>query len=367
MLTRISRNIAVFGLLSNGLLLSPEVRPQEIDEEKLLDGKFLYQEYAACASCHGADGKGVVEGLTLDPPPPDFTDCSFVSREPRKDWHDVIKHSGTVRGLSSSMPAYDLALTDEQIDAIITYVKSFCTETGWPPGELNFRRPLVTSKAFPENEALFLPSLTKDNNEVVTTSFKYERRFAKRGHWEISLPFQGNTAPGSDFGIADMEIGAKYVIADDLQRLMILTGGLDVGIPTGKAGIGVGDGKWSISPYLAAAKGFERFFLQSSLKVEAPISSQNSESELLLNLAGTLPLTREKKGLYPMVELNLVKSLEASSASLLVTPQLYIAFVKRGHLAFSLGGQFPVAGDSPFDYRILGFFLWEYADGGIWW
>ena len=44
-----------------------------------------------------------------------------------------------------------------------------------------------------------------------------------------------------------------------------------------------------------------------------------------------------------------------------------MALVKRGHVAFSFGAQVPVAGTKSFDYRLLGFFLWEYADGGLWW
>ncbi len=343
-----------------------EVWSQEI-ETVPLDGKFLYEAWAECASCHGVDGKGQVEGLTLDPPPPNFTECSFTSREPRNDWHAVTKHGGPVRGLSSQMPAYGLALTDEQIDAIITYIKTFCSEQGWPPGELNFRRPLVTTKAFPENEALFIPTYTNEQNEVSTFKFVYERRFSRRGHWEISLPLRDDSGTNRDFGIGDIELGAKYVLAQNLEHFTILSGGLDLGLPTGNSKIGIGDANWAIAPYLAAAKGFDSFYFQSSLKLELPISSENSEGELLFNLASTFPLTKEKRGLYPMFELNFIRSLETDATSLLFTPQLYIALVKRGHIAFSLGGQIPVAGDRPFDYRLLAFFLWEYADGGLWW
>jgi hypothetical protein len=52
---------------------------------------------------------------------------------------------------------------------------------------------------------------------------------------------------------------------------------------------------------------------------------------------------------------------------LFITPQLYLGLVRRGHIAFSLGGQIPISNERPFDYRLVSFLLWEYADGGLWW
>ncbi|MGQ0736919.1 MAG: c-type cytochrome, partial [Acidobacteriota bacterium] len=48
-------------------------------------GPDLYAR--ACATCHGADGRGASRALVaFDDPLPDFTDCSFASREPDEDW-----------------------------------------------------------------------------------------------------------------------------------------------------------------------------------------------------------------------------------------------------------------------------------------
>jgi hypothetical protein len=38
---------------------------------------------------------------------------------------------------------------------------------------------------------------------------------------------------------------------------------------------------------------------------------------------------------------------------------IYLGLVKRGHIAVSLGGQIPVAGERPFEYRVVSFPLWE--------
>ena len=41
---------------------------------------------AACATCHGPDGKGAPQSLVgFALPLPDFTDCSFATREPDSD------------------------------------------------------------------------------------------------------------------------------------------------------------------------------------------------------------------------------------------------------------------------------------------
>jgi cytochrome c553 len=348
------------------VLLCHRVWSQENDAD-FLDGKLLYEDYAGCASCHGADGKGDVEGLALDPMPPDLTDCSFNSREPRRDWQAVIKHGGPVRGLSESMPAYGEVLDEAQVQKIIEHLKTFCADRGWPQGDLNFRRPQITSKAFPENETLLIPSYTKQPNESAVTKFIYERRFGSRGHWEIAVPFAAEFGTPSASGLGDIELSAKYVLLDRLSALAILSGGLEAVLPTGESSLGIGSGSWKLAPYLAAGKGFDSFFVQSSLKGEFPLESDAGESELLFNLAFTLPLTKEKKGLFPMLELNTITALETGDTAMLLTPQLYIGLVKRGHVAFSLGGQIPVAGERPFDYRILSFLLWEYADGGLWW
>jgi len=98
MLSNVFRNtisVVFLTLLSSVLFSSTNVESQETQAD-LLDGKYLYESYAECGSCHGADGKGVVEGLTQDPPPPDFTDCSFTTRDLRNDWYAVTKHGGPV-------------------------------------------------------------------------------------------------------------------------------------------------------------------------------------------------------------------------------------------------------------------------------
>ena len=349
------------------LLFSFILSNQPSLSQEILDGKLLYEEEAGCTSCHGNDGKGEAEGVTLDPPPPDFTDCSFNSREPRRDWQAVIKHGGGARGLSESMPAYGEALSDAQIDAIIDYLKIFCDEPNWPPGELNFRRAQITAKAFPENEALLIPTYSHHQQSAAAAKFVYARRIGRLAQWEIAVPFERERGVASATGFGNIELSAKHVFWHNLKSRAIFSGGMETSLPTRKSFVGIGASEWKIAPYLAAGKAAGAWSVQSNIKYETPLQNVKGGRELFYNLAFTWALTPEKKGFFPMVELNGARNLDTREKTLFLTPQLYIGLVKRGHIAFSFGGQIPAAGDKPFDYRLVSFLLWEYADGGLWW
>ncbi len=59
------------------------------------------------------------------------------------------------------MPAFGDALAGAEIELVIGHLRTFCTDDAWPRGELNLPRPLVTEKAFPENEAVASTSISR--------------------------------------------------------------------------------------------------------------------------------------------------------------------------------------------------------------
>ncbi len=98
-------------------------------------GKELFSTY--CVSCHGASGKGDgVAGAALNPKPASFGDKAFwegksSAGDPRTDEHlkKVIKEGGAAAGLSPLMAPWGAVLdTDEKLDAVVAYVKSFKPE-----------------------------------------------------------------------------------------------------------------------------------------------------------------------------------------------------------------------------------------------
>jgi hypothetical protein len=67
---------------------------------------------------------------------PDFTDCSFGSREPDADFYAVIHQGGPVRGSSPIMPAHGQTLGEEGIRAVLTYLRTLCANPSWSRGDL---------------------------------------------------------------------------------------------------------------------------------------------------------------------------------------------------------------------------------------
>ena len=142
------------------------------------NGQEIYR--AACAGCHGADGKGnPPEVVGFDVALPDFTDCSFSSPEAEADWTAVVYNGGPVRAFDRKMPAFGDLLSVEEIIKVVDYVRGLCDDEAWPRGELNLPRPLVTEKAFPENEAVVTTTVGRDPGSVVH-KFLYERRIGSR-------------------------------------------------------------------------------------------------------------------------------------------------------------------------------------------
>src|ERR1700730_1288142 len=89
---------------------------------------------AACAACHGADGRGTpqeIAGFTKPRTFPDFTACDQTTPEPNINWKDVILHGGPARGFSDIMPSFSEALTAEQIDDVIAFLRGFCKNCHW--------------------------------------------------------------------------------------------------------------------------------------------------------------------------------------------------------------------------------------------
>jgi len=91
-----------------------------------IEGPRLFD--ADCAACHASDGRGKSTAeVGFDLPLPNFTDCRFATAEPDSDWSAIIHRGGPQRGFDRIMPAFEKALSDEEIDALIDHLRKFCT------------------------------------------------------------------------------------------------------------------------------------------------------------------------------------------------------------------------------------------------
>lgn len=288
---------------------------------------------AWCARCHARDGSGKVEARTITVEPMDFTDCRVASPEPDADWELAISHGGPAVGLSSEMPAFGESLNSEQIRGFVSHIRGFCREGGWPSGNMNLPRPIFTEKAFPENEFVLLPAVSHDSGEIHAI---YERRFGKRGMWELVLPV-------SEGGIDDVELAAKYVLrATDSY---IFSAGLEVVVPTGL-----------VEPYLAAGTLLGGNYLQAQLKLELPARREKADRAFIYNL-----YVGRDTSIFPTTW-TLGVELNGENRELALTPQVRKGLTRTGALGGSIGVQIPLNERHERSTRVVGYLLWEYLE-----
>ena len=304
-----------------------------------LDGEQLYQQ--ACAACHGATGAGVAPDHPLYPTfetlPADFTDPLFNSREPAADWFLVVKYGGTRLGLSDQMPAYIEALSDEQVDIVVAYLKTLADTRRYPPGELNFFRPLVTVKAFAEDELVLENRYTSSPDAPGKTAWlvEFERRVGAQSHLEAKLEYVDD---GERSELEEIEVAFKTALSFDLQRQFLLAFGAEVGIP-----LEDDDESVSVIPYLALAQGLsDSFSLQAQLRTVLPIEDVDTGNVRLSGVVHWLPAIWPRS-VSPGLEAVLTQpfSGEEDLAASLV-PQLYAGLSKGGHVAFAAGIEVPL-------------------------
>lgn len=334
---------------------------------------------AACAACHGADGRGALpEKLGLEIAVPDFTDCEFAPREPDQDWLAVIHEGGPARGFAREMPAFASVLTEEQAGLAMVKVRSFCTDRAWPRGELNLPRPLATEKAFPEDEAVVTTAVSLDGPRTVANKFIYEKRFGARNQFELIVPFswEDRERPAGAFGmrrttvggVGDIALGLKRVLYHSLDRGTIFSVAGEVKLPTGNESRGFGAGTAAVEPFLAFGQILPHdSFVHVQTGVEVPIESGHDD-EGFFRVAVGKNFTRGRFGRSwaPMVEL-LGKGDLASTLYFHWDwmPGLQVSLNTRQHLLGAIGVRMPLNDREDTDPQLVLYILWDWFDGGL--
>jgi hypothetical protein len=313
----------VFALV---LLVGLALQPQPTTIPEMWD--------AWCARCHAKDGSGKIEQPTITVEPMDFTDCRVTSPEPDADWELAISHGGPAVGLSSEMPAFGDSLTPEQTRAFVSHIRRFCSERGWPNGNVNLPRPIFTEKAFPENELVILPAVSHERTAVKAI---YERRLGKRAMWEATIPVE------SDSGVDEVELAVKYVLHATDTR--ILSAGLEVVAPTGL-----------IEPYLAAGTVVAGTYVQAQAKFELPARKEKAERAFVYNL-----YVGRDTSVFPTTW-TLGVELNGENRELALTPQIRKGLTKTGALGASIGVEIPLNERQERPTRLVGYLLWEYLE-----
>ena len=334
------------------------------DAGRIAKGREVYT--AACAACHGADGRGN-PGWENPVRPVEFTDCGTTA-EPTELWATIVKRGGASRGLASVMPSFGEAYSDEEISAVVAYIRTFCEGADrYPPGDLNFRRPLKTGKAFPEVEVVLRVG-HRPEGEARETEVEaiYENRLGTRFQYELVLPFRPQAAEGvGGTGLADVEIEGKYALHFDLRRSEILSGGVGVTLPSGKESEGLGAGTAVFAPFLAYGKAWGWTILQSKVGMKLPAEWDRLDPELEYAIAFSRALGSPRTAWTPAVELTGAYNTRARENEYAVWLEVSKPLNKLGHVIAAAGVQVPIRprGET---YRIEAYLLWDFGDGPIW-
>jgi mono/diheme cytochrome c family protein len=331
---------------------------------------------AACASCHGTGGRGAPAATVgFAEPLPDFTDCSFATREPDADWFAVAHDGGPVRAFAAMMPAFGEALAPAELGRILDHVRTLCADRTWPRGELNLPRPLFTEKAYPEDEAVLTTTVaTRGGRGAVGGELIYEKRFGSRNQVEIVAPFawrEGVAAHAASSwvgGVGDLGVALKRVLHHDLAGGRIVSAIGELRLPTGDEDEGFGKGS-------AVAEGFLAYgqilpadaFLHAQAGFEMPFEDDAGDDEAILRLAVGRTFTEGRFGRAwsPMLEVLGARDLASgASARWDLVPQVQVTLNRRQHVMANVGVRVPLDGSAEAS-EILFYLLWDWFDGGL--
>jgi mono/diheme cytochrome c family protein len=334
-------------------------------------GAEIYQ--AACSACHGPDGRGNPQAIVgFDVPLPDFTDCLFATVEAAEGWEAVVHEGGPVRALDHHMPAFGEALSEHEIALVVSHVRTFCRGVrAWPQGDLNLPRALITEKAFPENETLVTTQLGTGPGRAVSNALVYERRFGSRSMVEFNIPFDAQQAQSGSWthGLGDVAVAVKSALYHNIDTGSIFSLGEEVGLPTGKEALGLGNGYTTLETFAAFGQRLPReSFLQFHTGIGLPVKQPDAAKETFWRTAFGKTFTQGgyNRTWTPMIELVAARELESGAHNEWdIVPQMEVSLSKRRHILISGGVQVPISEREGRHPQVLTYFLWDWYEGSL--
>jgi len=351
---------------------APASPPPAISTLRLDTGKQIYD--AGCVACHGPDGKGQPENLAGFERPstfPDFSDCPTSTPEADVQWRAIITNGGPARAFSQIMPSFKDLLTPEQIRKVVEHLRSLCTEKAWPRGNLNLPRPLITEKAFPENETVIASSVNVNGSPGVGTTAFYEQRIGSSAMIEVVIPFDFTHDAGSwGSALGDLAIGYKRKLFHSLEKGSIFSAGGEVSAPTGNTGLGTGGQSTVFEGFVAFGQLLPaNSFLQVHTGIELPVHPDAVPRAYYLRTAIGKTFSADGglgRSWSPMMEIIADRDLvSGATTNVDIVPQMQIPMSKRMHILGSVGYRIPVNNTADRQKQLMFYVLWDWADGGL--
>jgi cytochrome c2 len=337
------------------------------------NGKKIYE--AGCIACHGDLGKGAPHNSTEFRRPstfPDFTQCSQTTAEANATWKAIIVHGGPSRGFSTVMPAFGELLSSQDIDDVIAYLRTFCTNPHWPRGELNLPRALVTEKAYPEDEFVISTAVNATGAPGLTTDFIHEQRFGVKNQIELDFPLNNQDQNHQwQNGPGDITFGLKRVMYSNLHTGSILS--LQGGIlpPTGDSKRGFGSGTTTFEPFAAFDQLFPtNTFVQFQMGADLTRHPDITPHSIFYRTAVGQTFAPDHllgRMWSPMVEFLASRDLaDGAKTEWDVLPEMQVTISRRQHVRAAVGVRAPFTETRGRTPTVTMYVLWDWADGKLW-
>lgn len=339
---------------------------------------------AACAACHGPQGEGTpqyIAGFEQPDTFPHFNKCDESEGEYTRDWTAQVRDGGPKRGNSQIMPAFGSVLNAEQINEVVKYLRSLCTDPSWPPGELNVPRALITDKAFPESEWVLTSAVNAQRAPGIANELESENAVGSRSELSVSVPIDWVAQPGGPMfgGIGDVTTGFSHVLFSHLNEgpgpLYGDTGSIlavqgQITWATGNATKGLGAGETQFGAYAMYDLVLPgRMFLELQPGGELPLHTYDLPRSVFLNAAFGRSLNQGMgfgRMWVPMVEVTANRNLAPGALTDWdVMPEFEVTLNTRQNVRVALGYLLPVNDTVDRPQQVMLYFEWDWADGGL--
>ena len=267
------------------------------------------------------------------------------------------------------MPPWGTQFSADELKRAVEHLRAFCTDRRWPRGELNLPRPLVTGKAFPEDEIVVSTSAATRSDREIVNKFIYERRIGPLNQVEVSIPLASvEGAAGSTTGVGDIALGYKRTLAHDLARGNIFSVSAEVALPIGSETHGLGNGFALFEPFVTFGQLLPGdAFVQAQAGFEIPATvDENSEAFWRTAIGRSVQAGRFGRTWSPIVEVLAARTMTSGATTQWdVVPQMQITLNARQHLRVNGGVRIPVNDRLERSTTVIFYFLWDWFDGGL--
>jgi hypothetical protein len=270
------------------------------------------------------------------------------------------------------MPSFSEALTSQQIDKVVQYLRTLCDDPAWPPGELNLPRAMMTEKAFPEDEWVLTTAVNANGPGDIFAELIYEKRFGKKNQLEFAAPFTSLRNNSSTWvgGIGDLVLGYKRNLFHSIRSGSILSVQGEIATPTGNRSRELGSGVTIFETFAAFGQRLPgRGFIQIQTGAELPTDTKKAPQAAFWRTAVGKTLVQNHgygRIWTPIVEFVADRDLETGARTNWdIVPQMQVSLSKRQHVMVSGGVRRPVNNISGRATQLMFYVLWDFFDGGL--